>query len=1308
MRITGADLIALIDQAERLEDFERAIARLAPARADAAGIVDFFDVPTADLFNVPPEQAIKFFQSKGLQPTFSYADMLGEANDHAFTVAKMMDVDLLGQVRASLDSALANGTPFKEWADQLLPSLQAAGWWGRKEVLDPLTGQVVVAQLGSPWRLETIFRTNMQSAYAAGQWQEIDAQAQLAPFLMYDAVDDFRTREQHRLWDRKVLPVTSPWWKTHYPPNGWNCRCGVIQLDATEVKRLGLQVDPLPNDGTYSWKNPRTGVVQQIPNGLDPGFDKNSGVEYLQSLKTLLVQKTDALSGSAKRAALKSQAELQKAMQEVAAAQAQAAAAIAEAEVVAAANLRKMQAVVAERTLQLEAQQQLDLIGKGKEAVGGVGAQYKVKALAQLKKADDWPELKPTEQLAAVEAKAIELKKQNEQASKLALYKKAVLEGKTPPPAAVKAYQALPIDDQVKLVEQLDAQKAAIAAQKQAEAAAALQAKTVAPTDPATPPKVVVGTPPNPAALTQIGPQRGSNPGGLYRDTETGVEWYIKQPASADVARNEVLAAKLYELAGIDVPELHLVTINGVESIASRIVDGLAKGAAADLARAAGTADGFVVDAWLANWDVVGLGFDNLLLKGSRAFRVDTGGALRYRAQGGLKGSAFGDDVPELESLRDPSINRQAQAVFGRLTDDQLEASAVRALSVKPEQIREVVRAYGPADPGTAEALVARLLARQEAIARRFPEAARKARAIDADADAPPPPAARVTAAEQRSVEESRVNGYGFATDSDQIEDNMVLVHAFKRADGTDATRGYLKLRPAASRALLDRIADSVSDADPSVNVGSARDAVLAAVKSINFRADKGQPFDITVETKAKNALLEVDKLLRDLDKMTTAALKPEMVDYVRAEFTSWRNALANAIPLIQARGPAQKVTKLFPASSFPDRVDFKSPPTAKKAAGASWKRIQGQFQFQTADFDRSFATETNGTATVSGVGLRYEATLEDGTRVTYFPHDSSVAYAMQGIVRIDVPGKGQATTTRVFGAMDDIGLKSTRATELDRQHLYVNAFARIKMLRGAAARYQNDLLAIEGNDAAALAAKLAIVKKATGIDLPATRGWATIDGVRQAFGHGRAYQLRPDLEGAEFEAFGRDYVLFHNPQGLGTDAGSGVFERLKVIIDGGGMVASLADRVRRGVPLSGSSVGSDLQTGGGDYVFTRIRRRGTTGTGVYWKASQLRRMDAITYDSDQFGRVTEGHIEANRLGQDVASFKSVAGNSGNETIFKGGISLFDDIDRIVLSNQAEVDDAVRWMRARGYNTWPDGRDLSAVIITKARNSAKP
>lgn len=1309
MRINGLELVRLIEQAQRLEDFEESIARALPdGPAHAGSIVNFFDVPTADLFDVPPEQAIGYFKAKGLQPTFSYADMMGEAHDHAFTVAKMMDVDLLGQVRASLDSAMANGTQFKEWADSLVPVLQSAGWWGRKEVLDPLTGNVIVAQLGSPWRLETIFRTNMQSAYAVGQWQEIAEQSDIAPFLMYDAVDDYRTRPLHASWDRKVLPVSSTWWKTHYPPNGWNCRCGVIQLDATEVKRLGLSQSEIPDDGKYTWQNPRTGEISKIPNGIDPSFNKNSGMNYLDDLKTLQAEKIAALPPTMRAAASQAKAQTDKMLADLAAATAQSAEEILKAELAATANLRAMQARVAARAKEFEAEAQLAAIAKGKEAIGGTGAQYKVKALAQLTKGDAWPEMKPSEKLTAVDDLAAQLKKQNETASKVALYKKSILEGKTPPPGAVKAFNTLSADDQAVILAKLDAEKAQKAASK-----AATKATPAINNVAAESPKIVTGTPPNPDSLTQIGPQKGSNPGGTYKDTDTGATWYVKQPSNPDMARNEVLAAKLYELAGVDVPELHIIQLNGVESIASKIVDGLAKGTAADLAKAAGTAEGFVVDAWLANWDVVGLGYDNLLLKGARIMRVDTGGALRYRAQGGLKGNAFGNDVTELQSLRDPSLNRQAHSVFGNLTDAQIEAGAVRVIAITDEQIRQIVDAYGPTDAADRAELVSRLIARRETIATKFPEAARKARALDKAADAPPPAAARVTASEQATVEESRVNGYAFTTDSEQIEDHSVVVHTFKTAQGADATRGFFKLRPDASKELAKQVSQGTGASDPGVELDIVKEDILAAIKSINTRAAKGAPLTASDVSRIAARLDPLESSLKDtllvLDDAIAKAVDPSELRTQRQVIKAWAD-LAMGYRATAVEGAViSRINGLFPMDAIPNRIAF-----ADKAAKATpapaiqWKRINGKYDFNTSTFDRSFATETKSTASVSGVSLRYEATLADGTRVTYFPHDSNVAYAMQGIVKIDAPGRGASSTARIFGTIDEIGLKSHRATELDRQHLYLNAFARVRLLRGSETAARKAFEAVKDLGEEGIRQKLAILKGATGVDVEKSRGWQSVDGVRQAFGHGRAYQLRPDLEGAEFEAFNREYVLFHNPQGLGTNAGSNAFDSLKSVIEGGGQMASLTDRVRRGVPLNGSSVSSDLQSGGGDYLFTRILKRGKAGTGVYWRANQARRMDAISYDSDKFGRTTGTTVDDYRQGQTVQSLRSMANSSGNETIFKGGLSLFDDVDRIVLASAQEVSDAIKWMQSKGYKRWPDGRDLSDVIITKAKNDAKP
>jgi SPP1 gp7 family putative phage head morphogenesis protein len=294
MRYTFADLVAA---AEAIDAVERLKAELAEFAAEhfgdddeQGGIVSYLDIATGDSFNVPFDEAIAYFRGKGLQTTFSYKDMIGRAHDQAFTVAKMMDTDMLKQVRDSLDSALANGESFQDWKRTIEPVLQSGGWWGKKLMQDPLTGEAVNAQLGSAWRLETIFRTNMQTAYSSGQWEQIKQQADIAPFIMYDAVDDFRTRPEHRALDGTVLPAKDKFWHTHTPPLGWNCRCGLIQLSEDDLREFGMSVRPPPETGTYQWTNPRTEETIEVPNGVDPGFGRIP-TQHMAELRTLLLEK---------------------------------------------------------------------------------------------------------------------------------------------------------------------------------------------------------------------------------------------------------------------------------------------------------------------------------------------------------------------------------------------------------------------------------------------------------------------------------------------------------------------------------------------------------------------------------------------------------------------------------------------------------------------------------------------------------------------------------------------------------------------------------------------------------------------------------------------------------------------------------------------------------------------------------------------------------------------------------------------------------------------------------------------------------
>jgi len=242
-------------------------------------------------FKQKPEDALKYFRAKGLSAQYSHLDNTPADHSRDFMVSKMMDLDLLSDVRNAVDDALNHGLAFDDFRKHLTEVLQEKGWWGKQEMADPLTGNSREVQLGSPRRLKTIFDVNLSTAYAAGYWKKIVDNADYAPYLMYDAVDDDRTRPLHHSWDNKILRFDHPWWQTHYPPNGWLCRCSVIALNKDDLEEMGREVDPDPVIETREWTNPRTGSVEKIPVGIDPGWAHNVGENYTQQLDKQFAEK---------------------------------------------------------------------------------------------------------------------------------------------------------------------------------------------------------------------------------------------------------------------------------------------------------------------------------------------------------------------------------------------------------------------------------------------------------------------------------------------------------------------------------------------------------------------------------------------------------------------------------------------------------------------------------------------------------------------------------------------------------------------------------------------------------------------------------------------------------------------------------------------------------------------------------------------------------------------------------------------------------------------------------------------------------
>ncbi|MGF6098888.1 phage minor head protein [Pseudomonas sp. 18175] len=209
------------------------------------------------IFGLEPLKAVAYLKSKGYAVTWNWQDMLDQAHDQAFTVAKAMRIDLLSDIRGALETALQEGQTLKQFIGNLQPILESQGWWGKQVIVDS-QGVGELVQLGSPRRLKTIYQTNLQSSYMAGRKASMEETAESHPYWMYIAILDDKTRPSHRALHGRVFRHDDPIWAAIFPPNGFNCRCRVVALSEAAVRRRGLVV--ISSEGNTFSETVETGV----------------------------------------------------------------------------------------------------------------------------------------------------------------------------------------------------------------------------------------------------------------------------------------------------------------------------------------------------------------------------------------------------------------------------------------------------------------------------------------------------------------------------------------------------------------------------------------------------------------------------------------------------------------------------------------------------------------------------------------------------------------------------------------------------------------------------------------------------------------------------------------------------------------------------------------------------------------------------------------------------------------------------------------------------------------------------------------
>ncbi|MFZ1827578.1 MAG: phage minor head protein [Candidatus Competibacteraceae bacterium] len=180
-----------------------------------------------------------------------------------------MQADLLMDLRAAVDKAMAEGTTYETFRKDFKKIVAERGWTG-------WTGEGTKA--GQAWRARVIYDTNLFTTYSAGRYRQMKDIAHVRPWWRYrHSPASVHPRKEHQAWDGMILRHDDPWWSTHTPPNGWGCKCYIETLADRDMKRLGLEPTN-PDRIPVNALDPKTG----LPQGIDKGWDYQPGASLLE------------------------------------------------------------------------------------------------------------------------------------------------------------------------------------------------------------------------------------------------------------------------------------------------------------------------------------------------------------------------------------------------------------------------------------------------------------------------------------------------------------------------------------------------------------------------------------------------------------------------------------------------------------------------------------------------------------------------------------------------------------------------------------------------------------------------------------------------------------------------------------------------------------------------------------------------------------------------------------------------------------------------------------------------------------------
>ena len=206
----------------------------------------------------PNEAAVAYIKGKAVADPTNFGNLPDQLKQRAFAVAGIEQLDVVKRIR-----------------DAVAKLPQGASWdEAKKEIAAEMSAYTGGDMKAAKARAEHTLRTQGFQAYAVARHQQQMATAKSFPYWKYETVGDNRVRPGHAALDGKVLRADDPWWKTHYPPWDWGCRCIVIALDEEDAEEIGISESgdmPTPErSGTFSFDASDAGIsLDALTQGRD-------------------------------------------------------------------------------------------------------------------------------------------------------------------------------------------------------------------------------------------------------------------------------------------------------------------------------------------------------------------------------------------------------------------------------------------------------------------------------------------------------------------------------------------------------------------------------------------------------------------------------------------------------------------------------------------------------------------------------------------------------------------------------------------------------------------------------------------------------------------------------------------------------------------------------------------------------------------------------------------------------------------------------------------------------------------------------